>query len=956
MVRRWWASSPWRWPLVGAGLLVLALAVAAALFAATGWATWGRQPAPPGILAQDLTLAGPDFAAGQAQGPIRKDAGVALETPGTAVYTSPVLLAPLPFSDLGCLWVADIPAGAGLLLEVRTSPDADGGRWSEWMALEEEDDQPPLPRGQYGSKLLGIAQRDGVHRRLQYRLSLSAVASGRLPTVERITWTLIDARAGPTTKEIVAGKGPAQPDIVGKPSVISRVEWGCPEGQSSPRWEPAYQRVTHVIVHHTATPNDDTDWAARVRAIWYYHANTRGWGDVGYNYLLDPLGNVYEGRAGGDDVIGGHSYNYNPGTMGVGNLGTYATVPVLPAMRQSMVQLTAWQCSRSGIDPLGSSFNNYSVYAHIAGHRDVGQTSCPGDALYSLLPAIRQEVQAALNQQEEQITVDELEAAFSRSPAYWHEGCGWLDHSWWTHTTTDPYLSTNWGIWRPALPQSGRYEVFAHVPACTGGDWPETTTAARYRVYYWDGGTTVVVNQQEEQGRWVSLGTYRFQAGTAGYVYLDDIADDHWKALWYDAVRWVYREAWIPPPPLLPPQSPAPGVWIDSHELNLTWTVPPTATLDGVRVLVATDAALHDTIVDVRLAPTSQYTLLVDRDYAELYWSVRGYNGAGEGPLAPVRRFGVDTAAPVSAASGLFYTRGGTYLLTWGGTDTGSGIASYTVQARAGSAGEWQDLWTDTTLRAGVVQVPPDSTRYFRVHARDVVGHDETPHAGDGDLSSDQAILLAYTWYHPHLAKGAVATAAPPRTPTPTATPAPTAVPTPTPLPTAAATPTLLPTAAATPTPPPTPAPTAPITPTAAPTAAPTVPTLLPTATRLPSPTPGGGLLNLPDLQVVGLRSNQISTNDCARPAGILVEVGNLGSAPAGPFTLALHGIGLPGCSWEIDGLEAGRYLERVCPQLVLNTVVTATADIANRIGETNEGNNRLVVPLSVVVVAPCTP
>jgi hypothetical protein len=308
----------------------------------------------------------------------------------------------------------------------------------------------------------------------------------------------------------------------------------------------------------------------------------------------------------------------------------------------------------------------------------------------------------------------------------------------------------------------------------------------------------------------------------------------------------------------------------------------------------------------------------------------------------------VDTAPPVSAVQGLFRTRDGVHYLTWRGTDTGSGVAAYTVQARDGTTGEWQDLWTDTPLTSGIVQVAPGVTRYFRVHARDALGHAESPHSGDGDLDSGQVTLLSYNWYYAELPKGVAQTAGPTRTPSPTPTATPTAVPTPVP--------TAVPTAGPTPTATPTPLPTAVVTPTAVPAPLPTVPTLVPTATRLPSPTPRGGLLNLPDLQVTRLLSNQAVPTDCDKPAGILVEVSNQGSAPAGRFTVRLAGAGLQGCRWEVDGLAPGVSAGLLCPAIVLNTVVTATVDLENWLGETNEGNNTLAAPVSVVVVAPCTP
>ena len=114
--------------------------------------------------------------------------------------------------------------------------------------------------------------------------------------------------------------------------------------------------------------------------------------------------------------------------------------------------------------------------------------------------------------------------------------------------------------------------------------------------------------------------------------------------------------------------------------------------------------------------------------------------------------------------------------------------------------------------------------------------------------------------------------------------------------------------------------------------------------------------MNLPDLQVVGLRSSQRSPFDCGRPTGIAVEVGNLGITPASSFSLVLQGTGLPGCRWEILGLQPGEYAERVCPAVVLDTVVTATVDLENLIGESNEDNNTLSWPLNVLALPTCTP
>ncbi|MGC8875205.1 MAG: N-acetylmuramoyl-L-alanine amidase, partial [Chloroflexia bacterium] len=700
------------------------------------------------IVARDLTWQGADFVQGQTKGPLAKDAGLVLVLPATAVYTSPVVLAPVPFSDLGSVWEADLPPGTSLLLEVRTSPDAQGERWTSWQVIEEEDDAPAMPYGLHAGKLLFVPQRDGVHRRLQFRFSFSSSQAGARPTLRKLTFTFIDARAGPSTHAIMEKLGPA-PKSVGldQPRIIRRVEWGCPDGEQSPGWPAEYAPVTHVIVHHTVTPNDDVDWAARVRAIWYYHTYTRGWGDIGYNYLIDPLGNIYEGRAGGADVVGGHAREYNRGTMGVACIGTYARAQPPAALEDSLVALLSWKAAERGIDPLGEGFNGHKIYPNIAGHRDVGQTACPGDALYARLPAIREAVQARLQAQEEGIIVEEQDPGFRRSDAFWHDGCGRQGHSWWTHTVTNPALSTNWATWRPELPRSGWYEVLIYVPSCSSGEWPESTSDARYRIYYQGGGTLVSVDQRAQRGRWVSLGTYPFARGTSGYVYLDDLAGDQWRALWYDAVAWVLRvplEEPLPTPIGLLPQD---GAWLNHREITLTWGVSPLARVDGFHLVVATDADLRSRLVDGNV-DGSEFHLALARDYPALYWTVRAQQGNRYGPFAPTQRFGVDSTPPWVRVLAFYRTSRG-LLLQWAGGDVGSGLEGYAVQARDGPGSEWWDLGVDPSATGVTLDVPVGVVREFRILARDRAGNvAEAPGGGNG-LSSAAAAGLGRVGYLP---------------------------------------------------------------------------------------------------------------------------------------------------------------------------------------------------------------
>jgi hypothetical protein len=134
--------------------------------------------------------------------------------------------------------------------------------------------------------------------------------------------------------------------------------------------------------------------------MWHQHTfpwslsnlKGEGWGDIGYNYLIDPNGVIYEGRAGGDDIVGFHFCEQNSGTMGIGMLGTFTSeLPTAQALT-SLKKLLAWKAAQSQINPTGYSYHASSglILVNIAGHRDgTCSTACPGNLLYAALPSIR---------------------------------------------------------------------------------------------------------------------------------------------------------------------------------------------------------------------------------------------------------------------------------------------------------------------------------------------------------------------------------------------------------------------------------------------------------------------------------------------------------------------------------------------------------------------------------------
>ncbi|MGH2562562.1 MAG: SH3 domain-containing protein [Thermomicrobiales bacterium] len=277
-------------------------------------------------------------------------------------------------------------------VEMSFSPD--GQSWSDPVTVAEANiDAGPPDRD--NRKFGQLALIDGANY-LQYR-SFDEV--GNPTSLADLAFTYIDATGGPTIDDVFSA---AVTPSVERPPIISREMWGADEryrhedqDPSEPiQWSLDYQTVEHVIIHHTVTPNFQDPLLA-MRSIYYYHAVTRGWGDIGYNYLVDFMGNVYEGRYGGDNVIGGHSYRYAQGSSGIGTIGTYSSIAETPEAQAGLIWITAW--AGRNLDPLGfADFHETSDLPNICAHRDVNDTDCPGDALYSDLDWIRTSVAAVL--------------------------------------------------------------------------------------------------------------------------------------------------------------------------------------------------------------------------------------------------------------------------------------------------------------------------------------------------------------------------------------------------------------------------------------------------------------------------------------------------------------------------------------------------------------------------------
>ncbi|WP_324606181.1 peptidoglycan recognition protein [Streptomyces sp. NRRL B-24720] len=195
------------------------------------------------------------------------------------------------------------------------------------------------------------------------------------------------------------------PRAAQRPTIVSRAQWRADETKRDAHAHYA-GGVTAVFIHHTDTPNDYdcADVPLTLRNLYTGQTRDRDWGDLGYNFLVDRCGNVYEGRAGGVDrpVVGSHTQGFNQGTAGIAAIGTFGRGTQVPApMEHAIAALAAWKLGLRGVDPRSkvrlTSTNDKSRYPKgtsaefdvISGHRDGNETDCPGDALFARLPAIR---------------------------------------------------------------------------------------------------------------------------------------------------------------------------------------------------------------------------------------------------------------------------------------------------------------------------------------------------------------------------------------------------------------------------------------------------------------------------------------------------------------------------------------------------------------------------------------
>jgi hypothetical protein len=301
-----------------------------------------------------------------------------LSVPDAGAYaaawrTTPVLRAPRRFSLVGLRWRTG-------RLQAQVRARRAGGRWTAWTPLP-----APAGHGPDGGAVVSGTDPAYVGAADELQLRLRGSARG--------------LRAA-----FVAATAAAHAAQVNPPGIIPRAGWGG--DRVVPRQPPLFGEVQAAFVHHTVTAvdYDPGESASIILGIARYHRDYNGWNDIGYNFLVDRYGQVFEGRAGGIEnaVVGAQAQGWNSYSTGIACLGTFSAAKLPEAAFDALARLIGWKLSLHGVPVLGQvtlvsqggASNRYRagtpvLFNRVNGHRDGDQTSCPGDALYRQLPALR---------------------------------------------------------------------------------------------------------------------------------------------------------------------------------------------------------------------------------------------------------------------------------------------------------------------------------------------------------------------------------------------------------------------------------------------------------------------------------------------------------------------------------------------------------------------------------------
>lgn len=300
--------------------------------------------------------------------------------------------------------------------------------WSAWEELSVENEQDPsLAESNlilFPSSVTAIKTRgDGIRELHPIRVSDMPVTYRIASTEPLGTPKILTRKDWGADESLLVKKADSSPassvnaggnDDNGSAGSVTKREQDCLDAQrdypaefkvSPPvvrdkegnllRWPWMYSNeIKLLVVHHTAQNlgSDTRSGEERMRALYQYHASNRGWGDIGYHYVIGDDGQIYEGKAGGDFVVGGHAYCNNANTIGIAMMGNFDATKPAQAQMRSLQWLLQTLADRYQMDA------NRAVRYHgiqlpaIVGHKQLLSTDCPGEYVWRTLDQVRNNV------------------------------------------------------------------------------------------------------------------------------------------------------------------------------------------------------------------------------------------------------------------------------------------------------------------------------------------------------------------------------------------------------------------------------------------------------------------------------------------------------------------------------------------------------------------------------------
>lgn len=324
--------------------------------------------------------------------------------PRSTVLTRPIEVA--GYATVGLTWSDDSVVGEDdLAISLSTSTKS---RWTDFEPMSFDPDHEPAPGSpearrtvRPGTDALVVGEVDAVRVKvralrgeLPADLELSVVDPGVDRELRRVS-SPVSTSGAPAAPAGAAATSAAvlSAATAPRPTIRTRSDWGANESLRD-KGSLRYGTIKAGFVHHTVNSNGYSrdQVPSIIRGIYAYHTQSRGWSDIGYNFLVDRFGTIWEGRYGGvaRPVVGAHTLGYNDYSFAMSAIGNFDVTGAPSAMLDAYGRLFAWKLSLHGVDASSTRQRVGSRYfPAISGHRDAGQTACPGRYLYARIPDIR---------------------------------------------------------------------------------------------------------------------------------------------------------------------------------------------------------------------------------------------------------------------------------------------------------------------------------------------------------------------------------------------------------------------------------------------------------------------------------------------------------------------------------------------------------------------------------------